>query len=89
VTVHNHGTEDGPGLACRELNIGGQLVGACMPCNNTEKGCAHPRHHHAGGNLCRTVTVTGPPSPPDASAHLEHPGRNWGRCNCTQYQAGS
>ena len=28
--VHNHGSEDGLGLACRELKINGQLVGECM-----------------------------------------------------------
>lgn len=51
--------------------------------------CGHRWFHHLDGGAgnCRTVTVTGPPSPPDASAHLEHPGRNWRRCNCTQYQA--
>ena len=49
--------------------------------------CGHATHHHAGGQQCHTVTVTGPPSPDNASAHLEHPGRNWYGCNCTQYQA--
>ena len=29
--VHNHGTEEGDGLACREQIIGGLLRGACMP----------------------------------------------------------
>lgn len=29
--VHNHGTEDGPGLACRETRLpDGSLRGACM-----------------------------------------------------------
>lgn len=29
--VHNHGTEEGPGLACREtLDATGQLIGACL-----------------------------------------------------------
>lgn len=31
MTVHNHGTEDGPGLACRETRMAsGGLRGACM-----------------------------------------------------------
>ncbi len=28
--VHNHGTEDGPGLACRESIVDGKLRGACL-----------------------------------------------------------
>jgi len=28
--VHNHGSEDGPGLACRERLVGGRLVGDCV-----------------------------------------------------------
>lgn len=28
--VHNHGTEEGPGLACRERRINGRLVGDCI-----------------------------------------------------------
>ena len=28
--VHNHGTEDGPGLACPEIQFAGKLVGRCM-----------------------------------------------------------
>ena len=28
--VHNHGTEDGPGLACRESLVDGRLVGNCI-----------------------------------------------------------
>lgn len=47
--------------------------------------CGHPAHHHAGGTRCGTTEVTGPPSPPDASAHLEHPGRNWHRCDCNMF----
>lgn len=30
MSVHNHGTEDGPGLACRERIISGKLKGDCM-----------------------------------------------------------
>ena len=30
MSVHNHGTEDGPGLSCNERRINGQLRGACM-----------------------------------------------------------
>jgi hypothetical protein len=30
MTVHNHGTEDGPGLSCPERSIDGKLRGACM-----------------------------------------------------------
>lgn len=30
VNVHNHGTEDGPGLACRELLVDGSLRGSCL-----------------------------------------------------------
>jgi hypothetical protein len=29
--VHNHGTEDGPGLSCREINLDGILYGSCKP----------------------------------------------------------
>jgi len=28
--VHNHGTEEGEGLACRELWVNGELKGACL-----------------------------------------------------------
>jgi hypothetical protein len=28
--VHNHGTEEGPGLGCPESQIGGRLYGACI-----------------------------------------------------------
>lgn len=28
--VHNHGTEEGPGLGCRELLVDGRLVGECV-----------------------------------------------------------
>ena len=28
--VHNHGTEEGPGLGCKETMIGGRLVGDCI-----------------------------------------------------------
>lgn len=48
--------------------------------------CGHPPHHHHQ-NVCRTVTVWGPPSPADASAHIEHAGRNTTPCNCGDYQA--
>jgi hypothetical protein len=30
MTVHNHGTEDGPGLSCPEQWIDGKLRGRCM-----------------------------------------------------------
>ena len=30
MTVHNHGPEDGPGLACPETVVDGQLRGQCM-----------------------------------------------------------
>lgn len=30
VAVHNHGTEDGEGLACREVLVDGELKGACL-----------------------------------------------------------
>lgn len=30
MTVHNHGPEDGPGLACRESVVDGHLRGACL-----------------------------------------------------------
>lgn len=33
--VHNHGPEDGPGLACHETLVDGKLVGYCLwPKNN-------------------------------------------------------
>lgn len=32
--VHNHGTEEGEGLACRERKIGGRLIGACLAPDN-------------------------------------------------------
>lgn len=28
--VHNHGSEEGPGLGCKETRVGGRLVGECM-----------------------------------------------------------
>ncbi|AXQ61294.1 hypothetical protein SEA_LIBERTYBELL_53 [Streptomyces phage LibertyBell] len=28
--VHNHGTEEGPGLDCNEAEIDGELKGACL-----------------------------------------------------------
>ena len=28
--VHNHGTEEGKGLACRELMVNGELKGECL-----------------------------------------------------------
>jgi len=28
--VHNHGPEDGPGLACNERRVAGRLMGACL-----------------------------------------------------------
>lgn len=34
--VHNHGTEEGKGLACRESKIGGRLVGQCMNVTSME-----------------------------------------------------
>jgi hypothetical protein len=30
VTVHNHGTEEGKGLSCREIMVDGKLRGECM-----------------------------------------------------------
>ena len=30
MTVHNHGTEEGKGLACRESVVNGELKGECM-----------------------------------------------------------
>jgi hypothetical protein len=30
VTVHNHGTEEGRGLSCRESMVNGELKGECM-----------------------------------------------------------
>jgi hypothetical protein len=30
VPVHNHGTEEGEGLACREVLVDGELKGACL-----------------------------------------------------------
>lgn len=35
--VHNHGTEEGRGLACRESKIGGKLVGECMNVTGMEE----------------------------------------------------
>lgn len=29
MTVHNHGSEEGPGLSCNETVIDGKLKGAC------------------------------------------------------------
>lgn len=51
--------------------------------------CGHRWYHHASGAYCGTVTVWGPPSPSDASAHIEHAGRNTTRCECDAYEAGS
>jgi hypothetical protein len=30
MAVHNHGTEEGEGLACREVLVNGELKGACL-----------------------------------------------------------
>lgn len=30
MSVHNHGTEDGPGLSCPETLVDGKLRGKCM-----------------------------------------------------------
>lgn len=30
MAVHNHGTEEGEGLACREVLVDGELKGACL-----------------------------------------------------------
>lgn len=36
--VHNHGTEDGPGLACKETRQpDGSLRGACLPTKDYAK----------------------------------------------------
>ena len=83
MTVHNHGAEEGPGLACREAIIDGELVGACMPCT-----CGHGRHCHIQGRgVCITVTISGPANP--AIAPIGPPDLHIGRtvryCPCSAY----
>ena len=52
--VHNHGTEEGEGLACPETRLlGGQLRGACMVSN-------WPRRAE---DLADTVYISLPPLP--------------------------
>ena len=34
MAVHNHGTEEGEGLACREVLVNGELKGACLRSDN-------------------------------------------------------
>jgi hypothetical protein len=34
--VHNHGTEDGPGIACPERRVKGRLVGECIATISSE-----------------------------------------------------
>lgn len=50
-------------------------------------GCGHPRHHHAAGGVCTTITVAGPPVPKQywgAAAEL-HIGRTLAYCDCSSY----
>lgn len=49
MSVHNHGTEDGPGLACRERIIDGTLIDNCMTT--------------APETLTYTLTITDPAHP--------------------------
>lgn len=49
--------------------------------------CGHPAHHHVGGGVCCTVTVTGPPTAPahaaeDAALHI---GRTLHYCPCSAF----
>lgn len=49
--------------------------------------CGHSRHHHIGGGVCTTITVTGPPTPQaywGAAAQL-HIGRTLTHCDCSSY----
>ena len=45
MTVHNHGTEDGPGLACGEAIRGGKLVGHCILNEGYDDDVNHPSHY--------------------------------------------
>lgn len=84
MTVHNHGTDEGPGLACREATINGNLIGACMPC-----ACGHARHCHIQGHgVCIVVTISGGPANPAIAAIGPadlHIGRTIRYCQCSAY----
>ena len=54
MSVHNHGTEEGDGLACREVRIDGSLKGECSPMVRSCPTCnAQP------GYRCTVPTDTG------------------------------
>lgn len=47
LAVHNHGPEEGPGLACNERRVDGRLVGACMTTKEpgmSGDGCVSGQH---------------------------------------------
>jgi hypothetical protein len=54
--VHNHGTEEGKGLACRERMVNGELKGECMSDSLRDRIAAvQAQHHHwdyAGDLTC-------------------------------------
>jgi hypothetical protein len=56
VNVHNHGTEEGDGLACRELLIDGDLKGECL---RTPLVRACPTCNARPGYRCNAPTNTG------------------------------
>ena len=68
MAVHNHGTEEGEGLACREMLVDGELKGACLRehANRTATEsdphtyyCAECRatfdFHHPSGCTCTRI----------------------------------
>lgn len=49
--------------------------------------CRHPAHHHTGGGICHTITITGPATAPafaDQAPEL-HIGRTLHHCPCSRY----
>ncbi|QFG08473.1 hypothetical protein I5H09_gp018 [Mycobacterium phage Yunkel11] len=53
MAVHNHGTEDGPGLACRERLVDGKLRGACLDDRPKMHGFAMMRSDSTGTRYWR------------------------------------
>ena len=62
MTVHNHGPEDGPGLACPESRVDGQLRGACLGPHGVTQTILHGDPERPGNCLAAAVaTFTGRP----------------------------
>lgn len=52
--VHNHGSEEGDGLGCRESIVDGRLVGACLTAPKFCQ-CGHPEDEHYLGSVCTKI----------------------------------